>query len=72
MNVSANSIWIAYRAGMFDLTQYPCALLAGTPLECDAVPDDGISCSVKGRTVLYAMQGTSRTDSGWQAFGTLR
>lgn len=38
---------------------------------CDAAPSvDGL-CYVKGRTVMYRLQGTSRTDSPWISFGYL-
>ena len=38
---------------------------------CDAAPSvDGLYY-VKGRTVMYRLQGTSRTDSPWISFGYL-
>ena len=38
---------------------------------CDAAPSDGTFCYVLGRTILYRLQGSSRTDSPWIAFGYL-
>ena len=32
---------------------------------CDVVSDDGLSCTLSGRTVLYITQGSSRTDTLW-------
>ena len=43
----------------------------GELFPCDAKPDDGLQCMVKGRTVLYVTQGTSRDSSEWIAFGYL-
>ena len=43
----------------------------GDLFPCDARPDDGLQCLVKGRTVMYVTQGTSRDSSEWIAFGYL-
>jgi hypothetical protein len=43
----------------------------GNIFPCDFSFNDPPFCYVKGRTVLYLTQGTSKTDSEWIAFGWL-
>ena len=43
----------------------------GKIIDCDAAANINGFCQVKGRTVMYATQGTSTTDSPWIAFGYL-
>ena len=38
---------------------------------CDAISPEGEFCNVSGRNILYRLQGSSRTDSPWIAFGYL-
>ena len=53
-------------------TSYPWrAICLGVPGGCDASTTTSSLCMVKGRTMLYAMQGIGRTDSPWKSFGYL-
>lgn len=62
---------------MNDYLVYSCVLTNGVctafgkVFECDAVPSDGLTCEVRGRTVQYVLSGSSKTDSPWIAFGYL-
>ena len=54
---------------------YKCALVSGVcfgpymdVFPCDVISDDGRSCTVSGRTVLYVTQGSSRTDTPWDPY----
>jgi hypothetical protein len=46
-------------------------LVYGRIVPCDAKASNGYYCYVKGRTVMKMIQGTSPTDSAWQATGYL-
>ena len=43
----------------------------GQVFPCDPGSGNSEFCMIKGREVMYVLQGTSRTDSPWLAFGYL-
>ena len=47
------------------------AICLGVPGGCDASTTTSRLCMVKGRTMLYAMQGIGHTDTPWKSFGYL-
>ena len=53
-----------------ELTDGVCTAF-GSVFECDAVPSNGLTCEVRGRTVQYVLSGSSKTDSPWIPFGYL-
>eukprot|EP01036_Dinobryon_divergens_P033941 gene33941-43849_t len=48
-----------------------CVGPTGAIFPCDARDSDGLGCYVKGRTVLYVLQGTAPSDDKWTSFGWL-
>mmetsp|Transcript_9118 Transcript_9118/g.9175 ORF Transcript_9118/g.9175 Transcript_9118/m.9175 type:complete len:1301 (+) Transcript_9118:45-3947(+) len=63
---------------VLDHIDYKCVLRngacigpSGNQFPCDASPSDGYSCYVKGRSVLYVLQGTSYSEDKWTPFGWL-